>query len=207
MRKLDPKLYPHAAAHLDSLPQGLDSFSELKARSNLFDSYRDKFQEAGIDGADMPEPLAAFLEHRKDDWVPDTVAAVFTLMTRDRFYDSDAVFIKATGKNLENIFKGPLYRAVLLVLSPTLMLMGSRKRWGAFRKGSELTSSPSRHEHGRVIASLTLTHPEGIYAQLNLETFAEAFRVAVNLAGAKKSVGKIIERSASGTTFEISWDE
>ena len=125
--------------YLDSLPEGTKSFPGCRVKSDAFDLISNATEEAA------PE---AFRELRDDwiphgptpsGWIPEAYANSLTLLFRDRVHGSDDARCRAAFKsNNRVLFQKPVYRVVMLVLSPTLAIMGAEKRWGTFRQGSRL---------------------------------------------------------------------
>src|SRR5690606_8444074 len=82
-----------------------------------------------------------------------------------------------------DMFDKPLLRPLMRLVSPTLIGMGSAKRWNAFHQGSSLVAEPVREDGGRVSTRSRLTFPEHLFSNLFLHGLARAFEAAV--AGAR----------------------
>jgi hypothetical protein len=66
----------------------------------------------------------------------------------------------------------------MLVLSPTLVLMGAASRWSTFHKGSTLEVEHWSRTKTHQSAQIRLQHPPGLFLPLHHRAYGEAFRAA-----------------------------
>ena len=102
----------------------------------------------------------------------------------------------------ECMVKGSVLRNVLaLLVSPDRLLTGIEKRWGAFRRGSEI------HVVNRAknTAQLQLRYPACLYPPLSTQSMSVAFQAAMEHAGAKQARVEAATSSATETVFTVHW--
>lgn len=180
--------------YLASLPDGLRSHPRAQVRGNVLDEQVQWLEEAGVT---MDPRIARAVRSarpmgRSMEWVPEVLSNAISLNARDG-YRSDEAWMQAVYERQRRVYATALYRALMLVLSPTLMTMGAQQRWSAYRKGSELIVEKWRKEPGRNVTFGTLRHPPGLYDSLMLRGFTSTLRAAIDAAGAKDSAVELLE--------------
>jgi hypothetical protein len=127
------------------------------------------------------------------------------LLLRDAVFKTDDALLAFTHEAAMALFKNPLYRVLMRVLSPMLILSGTSKRWGAFRTGSALAAKPVEKRSNRHVVRLELSHPQKLYPRLMLDTFGAAFRASVELSGARDTRSTLAKNTDTQAEFELSW--
>jgi len=198
---LDAKHFPRSARYLASLPKGVDSFPECRVRTDSqidgFKQYAALFPAEAI-GPDVRRHLEAM---DTAPWMPEVVANLTRLMIRDKAYADDAAFFQWNYEISIQVFKSPVYRMLMALISPTLLMMGATKRWGAFREGTRL--EPKVGKNG---GQLILRYPAGLYESVMLEVFAAAFRGALDISRAKNSRVTVGKSGDGITPYDIVWE-
>jgi hypothetical protein len=203
---LDRAAYPRAAAYVASLPYGLASYPDCRVHAPTFEPHRRDFGTlAALPG--LPEPVRQILSGRvkEDAWVPAVAFQVANLLVRDAGLPSDEAYCKWVFDTSREMFDKPLVRRLMRLISPTLVVMGSAKRWGTFHQGSSLVSLPVREVDGRAEASARLTFPTDLFPPLFLMGLPSAFHAAV--VGARGNDVRAALRSAGreSAEFVVSW--
>lgn len=129
---------------------------------------------------------------RSMEWVPEVVSNAISLNAYDG-YPSEAAWTKAVYERQQRIFRTPLYRALMLVLSPTLMTMGAQQRWGAYRRGTELAVEKWQKSGTVMLTHATLRFPPGVYTPMLLRGLGGMLRAAIEAAGAKEAVLELLD--------------
>ncbi|MEM6289765.1 MAG: hypothetical protein AAGA54_00825 [Myxococcota bacterium] len=191
----------NCAAYLDGLPNGFDSFPEAQG---LFDAFTPMLARLDLDAVDarLRQALEA-QERRRAPWVPEALNTAIVLATADDAADDDVFLASVLDRNLE-LYKRPVYRALMFVLSPTLALMGAPRRWSAFHRGTTLDVGAWKPVGDRNTATLRLEHPAGLFPPLIHRAYAEAFRAAGVVTRAD-DVTIACDSTASSATFEVSY--
>jgi hypothetical protein len=197
---LDPQLAPRAAEYLLGLPDGLDSYPECQVKSDLTREIFKRFPQIMTHAAISPELRELLRETSSEEWMSDAVGTVARILVRDLVCPSDAELDQWSFDVAGEIFAKPVYRMLMYVLSPTLVLMGATKRWSAFRRGSTLTARFDRHS-----AIAELTFPANLYTHLVLRGFGHAFRASLVAARANQPVVTLVEVSPERGKWQLNW--
>ncbi|HET6347237.1 MAG TPA: hypothetical protein VFH51_20060 [Myxococcota bacterium] len=199
---LDPTLYPHLARYLDAVPGGLQAHPQCKTTSDFTLRTRQDATEA-LAAATLPAPVRERLvaPWEPGEWIPTTNNVMLMLLMRDRVVRDDAAFWRYNLDRASEVFRQPLYKALMFVLSPSLMVLGAAKRWGKFHQGTELVS----RDISRQSAKLEVRFPEHLFPELWLGGTSAAFCAAVACAGAAAPAARLHDVSPTGASFDLTW--
>ena len=194
--------------YLSALPEGMDSFAECRVKGNVLDEVLAWL--AAVEGSPHPALEAALRTHRplgrSLEWVPEVLINAVSLQIADAGYPSDQSWLDEVYRRQREAYRTPIYKALMLVLSPTLLTMGARDRWRAYRVGTELaierwTKTPT----GRV-ATATLHHPPALYSRLNVLSLGVAMVAAIDACGAENTQLELEEDAPEGQSrFRLSY--
>lgn len=197
------------ADYLATLPDGMRSYPRALVKGNVLDETLAWLEEIGA----PPDPAlvgairsARPLGHTAE-WVPDVLVNALSLQIADVAFPSGAAWLDAVYRRQRAVYATPVYRALMLVLSPTLLTMGAKDRWAAYRRGSELVVDRwNKAEAGRRVTTGTLRHPPGLYAELHIRGFAHAILAAVDACGARDSTMELLSESEPGAArFRVTY--
>lgn len=140
-RHLDASRFPRTAAYLDALADDLAAHPDALGRADIYADIKENHPKL-LDESSLSDELRRELERDwpEDGWIPDVIGVTLLCMARDRLCQSDDEFSKWNAERLSSIFRTRWYRALMYVMSPTLVFMGTSKRWGAMHRASEFTS-------------------------------------------------------------------
>jgi hypothetical protein len=197
----DPAAFPRTAAFLAALPGGLDAYPHCRVRTAVTREIIEQFPMAldtqGIDPA-VVELLRRSLNG--GEWMPEAHGLIVRLLVRDVVFQNDADYHRWYYDIAAKIFAKPLYRVLMYVVSPTLVMLGAQKRWAAFREGTTLSAKIDRNQ-----GEIELKFPERLYPELILVGFGEAFRASVVAARARNAKVELIEAAPERARWKISW--
>lgn len=185
------------ASFIEGLPDGLRSFPEARGRMSLFRSLYELTDEEHLDDR-LREAMARTTD---DDWQPEVVCAAIVSAFADHCGDERDFLAQMLEHNLE-IYRRPLFRGLMFVMSPTLVLMGAAKRWGAFHEGSSLEVAQWSRTDTHQCAQLHLRHPPGMFLPLHHRAYGEAFRAAALATRLKEAEIECIS-SADSAEFRV----
>ncbi len=207
MNKLDANRFPRAAAYVASLPQGLDSFPECRMNHLVLVHVPTDFPEL-VTGQELPPRLAEFFEKRiRGDWFNEAVGNAIYLMIRDCCFRDDASFQGWNQKNIDRLIRNPLFRAIMVLLSPALVVIGAGKRWTSFHQGTQMKTEAVGQSGGRLQVRGLLTFPAGIYDPLLLRLHTSTFLAALIAAKADKPEVRLGEVTATSAEYLASWQK
>lgn len=180
--------------YLRSLPHGLASFPRAQCKGNVLDEQLEWIEQAGVplDPRIEPAVRSARPFGRPMEWVPEVLINATSLNAR-LGYPSDEAWAATLYERQREIYRRPLYRALLMVMSPTLLTMAASDRWGAYRRGTELAIDRWKKAGAARATTGTLRYPPGLYTTMLLRGLANTLRSAIDAAGAKRSVVELLE--------------
>jgi hypothetical protein len=197
----DPGSLPRTAAYVAGLPAGLDSYPKCRVRTAvtrlIIERFPQALDHAGLEKA-FVDQLRGALE--RGEWMPETMGTATRILTRDAVFESDAQYNDWTFEIANELFARPFYRALMYVMSPSLVMLGASRRWNAFREGTTLTSKSAGNG-----GDITLTFPPHLYTPLVLEGFGHAFRASLAAARARDVRVELAEVSADRARWVAGW--
>lgn len=98
------------------------------------------------------------------------------------------------------LYRQPIYRFLMLVVSPERLIRGTAKRWGAFHRGTELEVRESA-EH-RVVIQIRRPRPTLGIVQPSM---VASIQVAIEEAGGKEVVSSVLDDRADTLDIELTW--
>lgn len=195
--------------YLSSLPTGLGSFPEARCKGDILDEQLEWLDEAGVGLApELEEPVRKARPFGKPaPWVPEVLINAISLDVR-RAYPSDEVWIDTLYQRQCRLYRRPINRALLLVMSPTLLTMAASERWGAYRQGSTLAVDRWKREGSSRSTVGTLYYPAGLHTPLLLRGLAQTLRSAIDAAGARGSSIELVESESTPgeARYALSYD-
>jgi hypothetical protein len=199
---IDPALFPRLADYLRSLPLGLDSYPECRAKSGVL---RGALVDRALpDAGTLPEPLARLVESPPlpSSWVPEVHRNAIFLAYRDRLFASDDAYLEWIGALNRRMFESPLYKILAHVASPQRLLRGAQKRFEQFRIGTTLELEQTGDKRGMIRTAF----PARLHTPLTLREWSRAFEVVAEAAGGKNARTVAFRATDTRAEFEIVWD-
>lgn len=195
--------YPRTQAYLESLPQGIRSFPECKAAA---EGYTDTAKKIGerIDPSVFPAPFAAFLTQGYEGrWMPEVYSQMLHALIAD--LDGEEEMMRWKYEQALALYDRPFVRHLMRIMSPTLIVMGAARRWGAMHQGSSLETTPVKKEGRMSLSRGIVTCPPGLLSHAFCLGQLQAFRAA--LAGARAAdVGVTLGRQEPDRVeYEVRW--
>lgn len=189
-------------AYLEQLPNGLASYPDCTARLEIFMVLLDRIPKERW----HPRFAAAIERYLMDvrrAWVPEVLCSTITMMLRDQLDSDEALQTVAYAESLA-LYKRPLYRALMMVLSPTLLAMGTARRWGATHRGTELEAVKWEHHGEETTVHLELRHPAGLFQRVHHLAYGEALRAAADVTRAKSVGVEVVSHERHGQ-YRVTW--
>ena len=120
-------------------------------------------------------------------------------------FGSDAAHLDWVRRYSAEAMHTPFFRAMMMVLSPTLVVMGAAKRWSKAHRGSALSTAPAPSEGATVLHTGALTFPRGLFPDLYLQGLQHAYTASVSAAGAKNASVTLVGIEPGQARYEIRW--
>ncbi|MEM6730338.1 MAG: hypothetical protein AAF658_02210 [Myxococcota bacterium] len=191
--------------YLAQLPGGPEAFSECLSTVEVSLLIRDRMRDAGlVPASKLLAPLFAG-DYDNQKYVPEVLGVALQHAYRELAFDRDEAFLQEMRAVNGHVFQSPVYRALMKLLSPSLVVLGAGKRWRAFHTHGELKVNPVNVETGRKAVAAQLVSPAHLYTELYLHSTAAAFIAAVSLTGAADVRVELTEWSETGGHYQCSW--
>lgn len=195
-------------AYLESLPDGPRSFPQAQVRGEVLDATLEWLEEI----ESSPDPvLRDWIRRyrpmgRSLEWIPEALLNAVSVQIIDDGYPSDDSWLNEVYRRQRKVYQTPLYRALLMVLSPTLLTMGAGDRWKAYRKGSELVVDKWTRDGDRRVSTATLRYPAGLHTEVHVRSLATALVAAVDACGAQETKMELLDEGRPGEArFRMSY--
>lgn len=192
---------PHMSAYLARLPHGLDSFPEAKAKASLYRSTIDATMVPDL--SVLPPVLARLLETPApvSSWINEVHSHALILAARDLRFDSDAAFVDFAYARQKDLFAGRLYRVMLALASPTILLRSGALRWTTFHRGSSFNVE----EGSATGAVIRIDHPPGLWHGLLADALIAGLRAVLDLSGAQDVDMHVAKQDAESLWIRGTW--
>ncbi len=202
---LNAQRFPRASKFVKQLPSGLSSYPECQIRADVFEHIKGAFPELGA-ADDLPEVLKSCLSAEyRGDWMPEAVGNTIFFMLRDANFNSDMAYLAWQRQDAARLYDRPLYRVLMHVFSPALIVMGAGQRWSTFHRGTELKVGRAKKRDGRFEAEGRLIYPAHLFGGLLLQQLNVHFLLALETNGAKEPRVRSEENGATEAVFRASW--
>ncbi|MGH1347426.1 MAG: hypothetical protein ACRBN8_38055 [Nannocystales bacterium] len=183
------------------MPEGLASFPACRSRAvflrDMLERFPDLFEG---DGIDVPLQGREAADIDPDDWMPSVEVVLALTMVRDRVHATDDEFLAWNYERQLRIYRRPLFRALMLLFSPTLLFMSATRRWKTFHEGSELLTSGDKRS-----AQVTLAYPPGLYSRPFRVSLVASFRAALTACRAEQQYADLVDDEPGQTRYAIGW--
>jgi hypothetical protein len=189
--------------YLAGLPAGLDSHPECLVkgsvlRSTLLQQPIDQIVER------LPDTLRPLVTDPPVDseWMSEArFVAIYHAVADVRGYSDADIQVWARDRN-RALFRNPAYRILMAVSSPATLLRGAAMRWSNWHRGSALEIEGVLDVGVRAV----LRFPPGLFDDLMLMSFGEAFVAGLELAKAKNpaSTAELVEPGLA--RYLVSWE-
>lgn len=115
-------------------------------------------------------------------WVSEVKLVAFALAyATAHFGDDEDAFRRDSAERAEGLFHSPVYRALMAVATPGMLLRGASKRYATFHKGSTLSVSKTSS-----VADVTLAYPKGLFPEVFVRcVLCPHLEAPLRLSGAK----------------------
>ena len=101
----------------------------------------------------------------------------------------------------------PFYRGLMGLLSPSLLVKSTAKRWSSFHQGATMTEAKISSTHGHTEARIFLNNPPGLFTTLMLRQHCSTFLTMFALCHAKNARVVYEKPTPESTAFIATWDE
>ncbi len=197
---MDRDRFPLLGAYLAALPQGLASYPACQVKGSVFRSLVASAPIA-LDQSGLPDELVARLREPPlpSEWSSEVQLNALGLAFQDQV--EPGRYEAWVYERNRRLLRAPLYKILFAVLSPERIFIGLPQRWGAFRRGTELTLLERVGSRAR----LRLGYPRHMHNETTLANVVIAFRAAADAAGALDVTARVARYDPFEATLEVEW--
>lgn len=199
-----PGVHPCVRDYLERLPDGLASYPACLTKVALM---RDLLESRPLeaDADDVPDGLRPMLANPPpvSSWIPGVHFVAAALAIYARYFGANDLTGYADWICTRNmaLFRKPLYRVLIALLSPERLLIGTSKRWNAFHLGTTLSLA----EHTQGSARLRIEFPAYLYGAEILHGMSAGLRAAVIVAGGRNVAIGVEEATPTSAEYWLRW--
>jgi hypothetical protein len=193
---------PRFEQYVAGLPEGLASFPECLAKGSVLRSTLLQQPVEEIAARLPPELRPLVLDPPVDsEWMSEAkFVAIYHAVADVRGYSDADVRTWARDRN-RALFRNPAYRILMAVSSPATLIRGAAMRWSNWHRGSLLEVEGILDVGVRAV----LRFPPGLFDDLMLASFGEAYVTALELARAAAPVASHELLEPGVARFLLSW--
>ena len=135
-------------------------------------------------------------------WVPEVHATALDLTLADAHYPKESDFLAYCARRNSELLRGPVYLALLAIVSPTMMVAALRAGWSMFHRGTTLAlveKSPGK-------ARLRLAFPPYVLPELVARAYGTAFFIAAEATRVvHRCTSELIDFQRDSASYEVNW--
>ncbi|MGH1343045.1 MAG: hypothetical protein ACRBN8_15905 [Nannocystales bacterium] len=196
-------LFPATAAYIARLPKGLESHPECLVKASLYRSTLEMRPIPRTAAETLPPQLKRMVLQPDpvSAWVPEAHSLALLTAHFDVCFGSHEEFERSCYLRQRRLFDSPLYRAVVKLASPNLLLRTAALRWGALHRGTTLEVSENRPGS----AELSMEHPPNLWGEPTRIALTAGFRALLDLCGARNATVEVADASATHMRLSGRW--
>lgn len=194
--------YPLLEDYLRRLPRGFDSHPQCAIKASII---RDALHgKALADDPALPAPIRSLVASPPPvSTLISEVLSNATLLTicDVHFRGEDRLAWDWMHETTRKLLRTVLYRVLFSVISPERFMAGASHRWGAFRRGTELTLIDTHPGAAR----MRLIYPTHLHTEMTIHLLTAGLQAAIESTGTH-SAGVIVETiTPVEAVFLASW--
>ncbi len=199
---LDKTRYPLLAEYIDGLPAGLDSYPECESKASLANSAVE-----GHDLAEFQDGLPAPVRDLINDpqpagvWVPAVLCDAVFFAVCDRHYTTEEAVRRWTYDRSMAMAENPLYRALLRVPGPKILMKAGARAHKLFQRGTDFDI-----DIGSGRAEITLSFPPRLHVGLNLVANVALWRAMVRIVGGRNVRCHLESTTDTKAVYQLTYD-
>lgn len=153
----------------------------------------------------LPKSLSRLLNGRftVSEWLSEVHVTAVYVAIADLNFSSDDSFIDRVQEANRSLFRSPLYKLLMWVISPAYMVKHAGPRWGTFHRGIKLHSEMKPSGHG---ALCRLEFQPALVPPLIVRAYVTAVQAALEASGAENLTAQIVSQDLVHAMFEYGWD-
>lgn len=178
----DRARFPTLALYLDRVG-GMNALPSCQAKASVLRELLNEHKLSALPDGALPAPLLAFARQPPpmNVWVSEVLSEAGFCAAYDYAFTSPAEATAANVRTNLRLFQLPMYRALMIVMTPSLLLRAASMRWSAFHRGSTLTVRESETHSALAV----LEFPPHLFIPENPLDVRAALEASLIAAGGK----------------------
>lgn len=203
--------FPRLDRYLARLPRGLGSYPECQAKAAAFRNIVESRSLAHFPFDAVPPELARLLRTPAPHtaWLSEVGVMAAILAMADSFGMSDRALQQWLHECNASLLANRMYRMLMALASPSMLMHGAATRWGSLHRGSTLeVTDQSFEETGlgqRGGVTITLRFPPHLYDEPLLRGVGDGFKTAASMSRARDTELELVSHTPRSGVFHISW--
>jgi hypothetical protein len=193
--------FPRLERYVSRLPQGLDSYPACGSKASVYRTFTDSVDLTSFPFDEAPPAVRALLKHSflHTSWlatahVMATVHAVADFLGLD-----DEATVRWMDETNGRLLSGRVYRALMSLTSPAILLVVAARQWGILHRGTKFTVVRGTPHEVRI------DYPEYLYDEVSARGVATGLRHALHLSRAKNPSVELESYTPTKTTYRVIW--
>src|SRR3954468_10098960 len=134
-------------SYLEALSAGLDSHPDCHHKASITRQVLERFPTDKL--PTLPAPLQELVDAPPPSslWIPEVHATALFLAICDAQFTNDDAYVRYSLDFNRELLRSPLYRVLMFVAVPALLIPQVGKQWGALHRGSTLSAEKLAGNH------------------------------------------------------------
>lgn len=200
-----PMKYRRLDEYIKSLPRGLDSYPACRMKASIYRRALESKPLLGLDRTSLPASLCDLIDEPLlvSSWMEATKGFAVIMLVADHYGMSDDETRRWLFDLNQTLFGGRLYRGMMKLASPTLLMRIASNLFGAFHQGMsfELTELAPNS------AGIVLRYPQLVVSNFVASGLGEVFSCAFSVSNAKNVTVRVDEVARAHARFTVRWDK
>lgn len=203
MSKVDSATFPRLARYLDQLPVGLDSYPECLARGAVARSRLDGRPIRDLTEGALPPALLRYFREppANTSWIPHVHMLSIALAIADWYRMSDEQYFQWAYQSNKQMLTGVIYRLLMSISSPALLLSLASARWSALHRGTILEVEDNADRKATVV----LRFPPRLFDGFFVRSYGHIFKAVLELSNAKAVEWEVVEVTITTGRLHCRW--
>jgi hypothetical protein len=186
--------------YVASLPNKLDSYPELRQKASLYMNFWDTSPTKGV--VELLPPVLAELVSRRvaSAWIPEVHFNALCLAVCDINFTNDDAFVQHFLDVNRKLMSSPMYKLVMWVASPTMLLSGAKRRWGLVHDGLVLETV-----FGEGTCTIRMAYPNNLTPRLIARAYGTALQAALEASSPKELSVTLSSWSPTEVVYDARW--
>ena len=192
--------WPETSEYVRGLHGRFDGFPQCKTRALFLRDLVRCYPELAAH-PNLPAEAKQLLKVSDDaEWAPTVAVVMFFAMVRDRVFPGDDEFRQWNFERQLRIYQTPFMRALVSLVSPSLLVKSAGHRWKSVQRGTQLRVTGSK---GQV--EIRFEFPSRLCSRPFLVALVASFSAALSAARARDPQVELVEIGEDLARYRAHW--